>query len=59
MIIGATSPSKATNGRTALIREAFRLEYITLAWMTIEAAVAIGSGIAADSLTSRLSGSTA
>jgi len=51
MIIGATSPSKATNGRTALIREAFRLEYITLAWMTIEAAVAIGSGIAADSLT--------
>jgi hypothetical protein len=38
MIIGATSPSKATNGRTALIREAFRLEYITLAWMTIEAA---------------------
>jgi hypothetical protein len=34
-----------------MIRQAFRLEYITLAWMTIEAAVAIGSGVAADSLT--------
>jgi divalent metal cation (Fe/Co/Zn/Cd) transporter len=34
-----------------LIREAFRLEYITLAWMTVEACVAIGSGFAADSLT--------
>ncbi len=34
-----------------MIRQAFRLEYITLAWMTIEAVVAIGSGIAADSLT--------
>lgn len=45
------SPSKATNDRVALIRQAFRLEYITLAWMTIEAAGAIGFGIAADSLT--------
>jgi divalent metal cation (Fe/Co/Zn/Cd) transporter len=34
-----------------LIRQAFQLEYITLAWMTVEAVVAIGSGIAADSLT--------
>jgi divalent metal cation (Fe/Co/Zn/Cd) transporter len=32
-------------------RQAFRLEYVTLAWMTIEAVIAIGSGIAADSLT--------
>ena len=39
-----------TNDRAAMIRQAFRLEYITLAWMTIEAAVAIGSGAAADSL---------
>jgi hypothetical protein len=34
------SPSAATNERTAMIREAFRLEYITLAWMTVEATVA-------------------
>jgi divalent metal cation (Fe/Co/Zn/Cd) transporter len=40
-----------TNDRAALIQQAFRLEYITLAWMTIEAAVAIGSGVAANSLT--------
>jgi divalent metal cation (Fe/Co/Zn/Cd) transporter len=45
------SPSAAPDDRTAMIRQAFRLEYITLAWMTIEAAVAIGSGVAADSLT--------
>src|SRR5580704_19767846 len=37
--------------RTAMIRQAFRLEYITLAWMMIEAVVAIGSGVAAESLT--------
>lgn len=43
--------TELTDGRAALIRQAFRLEYITLAWMTIEAAVAIGSGVAADSLT--------
>jgi divalent metal cation (Fe/Co/Zn/Cd) transporter len=40
-----------TDDRAALIKQAFRLEYLTLAWMTIEAAVAIGSGVAADSLT--------
>ena len=43
--------SELTHDRAALIRQAFRLEYITLAWMTIEAAVAISSGVAADSLT--------
>jgi divalent metal cation (Fe/Co/Zn/Cd) transporter len=37
--------------RISLIRQAFWLEYVTLAWMTVEAAVAIGSGIAANSLT--------
>lgn len=42
---------KITHDRAALIQQAFRLEYLTLAWMTIEAAVAIGSGIAAVSLT--------
>jgi divalent metal cation (Fe/Co/Zn/Cd) transporter len=49
--MSAASPSAVTNDRTGLIREAFRLEYITLAWMTVEAAVAIGSGVAAGSLT--------
>jgi divalent metal cation (Fe/Co/Zn/Cd) transporter len=43
--------SEIAHDRAALIQQAFRLEYITLAWMTIEAAVAIGSGVAADSLT--------
>jgi divalent metal cation (Fe/Co/Zn/Cd) transporter len=41
----------STNDRTAMIRQAFWLEYATLAWMTVEAAVAIASGIAANSLT--------
>ena len=36
--------------REASIRRAFRLEYLTLAWMTVEAAVGIGAGIAAGSL---------
>lgn len=45
------SPAKAKNDRPALIRQAFLLEYVTLVWMAIEAAVAIGFGIAAGSLT--------
>jgi len=36
--------------RPALVRTAFRLELLTLAWMAIEAIVAIGAGIAAGSL---------
>jgi len=36
--------------RSDLVRRAFRLEWLTAAWMLIEAAVAIGSGIAAHSL---------
>ena len=36
--------------RADLVRQAFRLEYLTLAWMTVEAAVGIGAGIAAGSL---------
>ena len=35
--------------RRVLVRQAFFLEYATLAWMTIEAGVAITSGIAAHS----------
>jgi hypothetical protein len=34
-----------------LIRQAFRLEWLTVAWMVIEALVAIGSGVIAGSLT--------
>lgn len=45
------SPSETISGRTAMIHQAFWLEYLTLAWMTVEAAVAIASGIAANSLT--------
>ena len=37
--------------RAALVREAFCLEYLTVAWMVIEAGVAIGSGIVARSVT--------
>jgi divalent metal cation (Fe/Co/Zn/Cd) transporter len=37
--------------RSSLIQEAFRIEYITIAWMVIEAAVAIGAAVEADSLT--------
>jgi divalent metal cation (Fe/Co/Zn/Cd) transporter len=37
--------------RIDLVRQAFRLEWITIAWMTIEAAVAIGAGAAAHSIT--------
>jgi divalent metal cation (Fe/Co/Zn/Cd) transporter len=41
----------STSDRTTLIHEAFRIEYVTIAWMVIEAAVAIGSAVAANSLT--------
>jgi divalent metal cation (Fe/Co/Zn/Cd) transporter len=36
--------------RAALIQRAFRLEWLTVAWMVIEALVAIGSGVIAGSL---------
>ena len=38
--------------RVALIREAFRLELFSVAWMMVEAVVAIGAGIAAHSISS-------
>src|SRR3984893_13993588 len=37
--------------RTALIQKAFRLEWLTIAWMVIEALVALASGVLAGSLT--------
>jgi hypothetical protein len=45
--------------RATLIREAFRLEWFTVAWMTVEAIIAIASGIAAHSISLTASGSTA
>src|SRR3984893_4345720 len=37
--------------RHRLVRQALALEWITIAWMVIEAAVAIGAGVAAGSIT--------
>jgi divalent metal cation (Fe/Co/Zn/Cd) transporter len=39
------------DNRVGVIREALLFEWITIAWMVIEAVVAIGSGIAAHSIT--------
>ena len=47
----AADASAAPAARADLIRRAFRLEWLTVGWMTIEAAVAIASGIAAGSIT--------
>ncbi len=38
------------NDRANLICQAFRLEYLTFAWMIVEATVGIGAGLAAGSL---------
>ena len=47
----ATDPSPTVDDtRAALIRRAFRLEYASLAWMAIEATVAIYSAIVAGSI---------
>jgi len=40
----------APSDRLQLIREAFQLEWLTIGWMTVEAAVSIAAGITADSL---------
>jgi divalent metal cation (Fe/Co/Zn/Cd) transporter len=37
--------------RQKLIQQAFRLEWLTVGWMAVEAAVAVASGIAAHSIT--------
>jgi divalent metal cation (Fe/Co/Zn/Cd) transporter len=44
-LVGADTP------RQRLIRRAFRLEWLSVCWMAVEAAVAIASGIAAHSIT--------
>jgi hypothetical protein len=43
-------PSNLAGDRIALIRDAFRLEWLTIGWMSIEAVVALISGAAAGSL---------
>jgi divalent metal cation (Fe/Co/Zn/Cd) transporter len=43
-------PPKAPIDREALIRDAFRLEWLTMGWMSVEAMIAIASGIGAGSL---------
>src|ERR1019366_7397072 len=43
-------PSSAARDRISLIRDAFRLEWLTIGWMSIEAVVALTSGVAAGSL---------
>ena len=40
-----------TSERAVLIRQAFRLEWMTVAWMVVEGVVALGAGLAAGSLT--------
>ncbi len=47
---GVASRSVVNPERPALIREAFRLEWLTMAWMAIEAMVALASGMAAGSV---------
>ena len=43
-------PSSPAGDRTPLIQYAFRLEWLTIGWMSIEAVVALISGVAAGSL---------
>jgi divalent metal cation (Fe/Co/Zn/Cd) transporter len=42
--------SPLRSDRPPLIREAFRLEWLTIGWMTVEALVAIAAGVTAGSL---------
>ena len=45
-----TLPTKSPVDRRPLIREAFRLEWLTIGWMAIEAIVATAAGVASGSL---------
>jgi hypothetical protein len=55
IVEGGGTPTRAAGindaERAPLVREAFYLEYVTLAWMVIEAGVSIGAGVAARSIT--------
>ena len=46
----STLPTKSSVDRHPLIREAFRLEWLTIGWMFIEAIVATAAGVASGSL---------
>ncbi|MGH6839699.1 MAG: hypothetical protein ACREDT_13070 [Methylocella sp.] len=48
-----TTPSASllTPARAALIRQPFRLEWMTVGWIVVEGAVAVAAGLAAGSLT--------
>ena len=43
-------PPKSSGDHEAPIREAFKLEWLTIGWMSVEAIVALASGLAAGSL---------
>ena len=43
-------PANSSGDREALIRDAFRLEWLTIGWMSVEAVVALASGVAVGSL---------
>jgi divalent metal cation (Fe/Co/Zn/Cd) transporter len=43
-------PPKPPGDREALIRDAFKLEWLTIGWMSVEALVGLASGVAAGSL---------
>jgi len=47
--LAARTYSGAT-ARPQLIRTAFRLEWLTVAWMVVEAAIALASGVMAGSV---------
>jgi divalent metal cation (Fe/Co/Zn/Cd) transporter len=49
-VMSETGVRAESASREDLIRQAFRLEYATVAWMVIEAGVAISSGVAAASV---------
>jgi divalent metal cation (Fe/Co/Zn/Cd) transporter len=46
----SVSPIKPAGDRTTFVRQAFRLESLTIGWLTIEAVVALVSGVGAGSL---------
>ena len=46
----AEQPALLAATRVVAVKQAFILEWVTIAWMTIEAAVAIGAGVVAHSL---------
>ena len=49
-VLTSNAGKAAPADRPALVRRAFRLEYLSLAWMAIEATVAVWSGIRSNSL---------